>query len=672
MCTVATGSQPDHDSGPFEAGTPHDRTYTSTYHFPHYSVDSVQQLTLPTRTLPPPPEERVRPHKAAMPVTDDVLTAWFHELSIADDGGADDSGYTSFCADLRRLFAMLNHDAMREFALQEPKRLWKAVVDNATRNHEIEIANATRNHEIATKNYEIEITNAAKNYEIEIARLRERVASLTKEAERLQKAATEKIPAEDTPHFMAPAVWQALRGAPTAGDKLASVFQTHDHRYLDNYAPDLAICHKGSLVEEPGSIVCVVEFKPTSTERFDSHMLGQAWDYLHSTVKAQPHRRNVVAVLSSLKKNVVLMHDSQTQVTTLYRECTFADLDRYIRGVVLVQPGYGPPPSPWSADIGAPMQRLGKPRRTAVAAFKIPDAMRDDLAAGANAPVSDFCKGQKSKGRRRTQERFVNRSNRATSIPEVMAVKRLVQNAYPLVLAPRGRSLNPVTDSTTGVSDEINMLLKIDKLGAPTTLPVILYHTADFQELGTIPVEKPVSHDLKASAVRQVLHDVLDALVWLHSHKIVHRDVRWDNIVCVENAGSDDGPRAIKGILIDLGEAVDISDRLRAHCFRGGYTCCPLRLMHGTLETEGAYHPVPADDYAAWLLLVNSFMYPKPWMTALRASGKVLSKDSTKQKKMVKFWEELMVMDGWDRFYQAAVDESVDELRRLTGFVHWV
>ncbi|KAA8893992.1 hypothetical protein FN846DRAFT_913428 [Sphaerosporella brunnea] len=704
-----------------------------------------------------------------MPISEDVVSAWFKKLAIAHDGGADSSaegyGYTFFCDELHRLFTMLKHDLMRAFALPEPKRLWKAVVDNATRGYEVEIARLrgaeaahdrsqtemkVENAALHTEIVRLQTENAALHADIvrlqaetvtlkadidrvktdfadKKARRKEKEQKLEQEKERLLKekeqekeklvkekdalmssnrhvltrmenmerelnahqvtrsathagrwmalkqnkgfyiddlpvkdldelsraetvlvnmllnidfpteismynpivlvlrrlfgdsSAAEKVPEKDTPHFMAEAAWQALHGATATGDKLASVLQTHDHRYLDNYAPDLAICHKTSIIEEPGSIVCVAEVKPTTTDRFNSHMLGQTWDYLHSTVKAQPHRRNVVAVLSSLKRNVVLMHDSQTQVTTQYRECTLADVIRYIRGVVLVQPGYGAHPFPWGADIGAPMRPLGKPRHTAVAEFKIPDAMLDDLAADGNAPVSDFCKGEKLEGRRRTQERFVNRSNRASCMPEMMAVKRLVQNTYPLVPAPRDRSFNSVTDSTTGVSDEINILLKIDKLGAPTTQPIILYHTADFKELA-----------------------------------------------------GDGGARSIKGILIDLGEAVNISDRRRAHYFRGGYTCYPLRLMQGKVQTESAYHPVLADDYATWLLLVNSLMYLKPWLTAPRASGKVLCKNSTEQTKMIRFWEELMVMDGWDRFYQAADQERVNELRRLSGFVHWV
>ncbi|KAA8910171.1 hypothetical protein FN846DRAFT_888565 [Sphaerosporella brunnea] len=679
-----------------------------------------------------------------MPIADDVLSAWFHKLSLTDDGDspAEGPGYTSFCADLHRLFAMLNHDSMRELALQEPKKLWKVVVDNATRGYEIEIGrlrgaeeardrNQTEmNAALRAENEALKADNAA--LKGENASVKAENAALKPEIVRLQ-AETVALKAENAAlkpqivrlqaETVALKVENAALNAENAALKAQIVrlqAETVDLKAdIDRVKTDFAEKkarrkekeqrleqEKEKLVKEKDVLTSCNRHYITRMENMERELNA------HQATRSATRAGRWLALkqnkgfqiddlplkdLDELSRaetvlvNTLLNIDFPTEISMYNpivlvtisaprsrRSDTAATWSRCHHSIPRVHVCGSHPLDPrrspcaarvWgpSLPVGCRYGRADATSRKAAAhrGFKIPDAMRDDLAADDNAPVSDFCKGRKSKGRRRTQERFVNRSNRAVSIPEVMAVKRLVQNAYPLVLAPRGRSFNPVTDSTTGVSDEINMLLKIDKLGAPTTLPIILNHTADFKELGTIPVGKPGSHDLKSSAVRQVLHDVLDALVWLHSHNIVHRDVRWDNIVGVENAG-----RPIKGILIDLGEAVDISDRRRAHYFRGGYTCCPLRLMQGTVETEGPYHPVPAYDYAAWLLLVNSLMYPKPWMTALRASGKVLCKNSTEQRKMIRFWEELMVIDGWDRFYRAAVEESVDGLRRLTGFVH--
>ncbi|KAA8912565.1 hypothetical protein FN846DRAFT_887132 [Sphaerosporella brunnea] len=419
----------------------------------------------------------------------------------------------------------------------------------------------------------------------------------------------EKVPEQNSTSYLDPKTYSMLRGPATVGHKLATVFQTHTEPFLFGYAPDLAISHRDSKQQNASTIHCVVEVKPHSTDKFDNDMCGQVYDYLMATVQAQPSRRFVVAILTSIILNVVFLYDASTGITTIYRPCSFADLIRYIRGVVLQQAGYAPPPSPFAADLGVPQQRLGQGRHTAVASFTVQEALQKELHSRADAPPGEFSTGLPTKARRHKQTRVVCHSSRISMTPEVMAVKRVVTDTWPVRLASSGATFDPATDDYTRVSDEINILLEVNRLGCHDNLPIILYHTIDYQELATTPVGRPVPNDLPMFEIRGVVLDVLDALVWLHSKNIVHRDVRWHNIVCIGTSSSECG---VRGVLIDLGEAVDITDRSREHLFRGGYICCPLRLMQRQNQALDAthprcdmYHPEPSDDLVAWLLLVK-------------------------------------------------------------------
>jgi len=105
-------------------------------------------------------------------------------------------------------------------------------------------------------------------------------------------------------------------------------------------------------------------------------------------------------------------------------------------------------------------------------------------------------------------------------------------------LASAGSDIDPEEQphNTTAVSDEIKILAHIHSLGGHDSFPHLLYHTAVYRELTTSPVGHPVSSKSKVSDVKAVLFDVLDALIWLHANDIIHRDVRWENIVIIHTS----------------------------------------------------------------------------------------------------------------------------------------
>ncbi|KAA8912117.1 hypothetical protein FN846DRAFT_903862 [Sphaerosporella brunnea] len=666
-----------------------------------------------------------------MPVTDGALLDWFEQLSRSNVSPDVPTvgGYETFCGGLQQLVLMLNKDNTREtvLAMDKPKSIWRQVVMDARTSFEQEekVRAAEKDEEVRRLRNEInELTertqsqtekrrNKIDQLRMEIKELRQNrnrqmdpllmeIRMLKQERKRHTQIVTcmpnmerdfaaapqtrsatragrwqaltaentvqrddlplkdladlssgekslittliniefpteismynpmvlvfrrllgdpsnvEKIPDRDSPHALMESTYQALRQGTTSDTKLAAVFQTHDNYCLNRYAPDLTICHKEAIIEDPENIVCIVEVKPVTTVSFDSQMFGQANDYLQATVRAQPHRRYVVAVLTSLKLDAVLMHDSSTKLTTVYHPCTFVDVIRYLRHVVLVEPAYGVAPAPFAADLGLPVQYLGKQRRTAVASFFVPDALRAGLTSRSDEPLSDCCTGFMKKDSKRSQERIFCHSNRVSCTPQLMAVKRVVDKIDPRKLASRGRTYNRSSVSTTKVSDEIKILLLIQKLGVPSCLPMLLYHTADFKELGTAPVGKP-----------------------------------------------------IRGVLINLGEATQVNMNTD-QVFRGGYICCPLRLMECMEEAPDKYYPVPSDDYTAWMLLVNTWMYPTQWKSVISAGSRVLHEGSTAQSTLMTFWIESVKLYPWDSFYDAAICSDVNRLREFAGLIH--
>ncbi|KAA8911930.1 hypothetical protein FN846DRAFT_904009 [Sphaerosporella brunnea] len=80
---------------------------------------------------------------------------------------------------------------------------------------------------------------------------------------------------------------------------------------------------------------------------------------------------------------------------------------------------------------------------------------------------------------------------------------------------------------------EIEMLLNISGAKIPG-LPQMTFYSPDYMEFGVTPCGRPVHLDhVRAipSMAQKVLTQILDALLWLHSKEIIHREVRWDNIV---------------------------------------------------------------------------------------------------------------------------------------------
>ncbi|KAF8241304.1 hypothetical protein K440DRAFT_665376 [Wilcoxina mikolae CBS 423.85] len=440
-------------------------------------------------------------------------------------------------------------------------------------------------------------------------------------------------------------------------DHTASVFNTHKLKFLGGHAPDITICLDSTIEPAAETTISAFELKGPRKTPFESDMCGQVFDYLIRTSTAQKGRRNVLAILSTLNRNDLFHYRNDRSLLYIYRNISLADVIRFLKFVVLQSNSWRPPPSPYSADLGIPQQRLGQPSNSVVAKFTIPEALANNNVSFKTDSITG-------------QTRRVFPLHPKSLTPNLMVVKRALKTpGNPQDLASAGSDIDPEEQpyDTTAVSDEIKILTHIHSLGGHDSLPHLLYHTADYRELATTPVGSHLKPRSKVSEVTDVLSDVLDALNWLHEHGIIHRDVRWDNIVIVHTSVPT---RPIRGILIDLGESVQITHPYDEFPFRGGYICCPP----GVVEDPGQYlyKPKPADDLLAWVLLVNMWMFRKPWKVAFQKSRMIVKKGSDENRAMEAFWTGLRTNRVWGEYYEAAVKGDIERLRGLLDVLYWV
>lgn len=408
----------------------------------------------------------------------------------------------------------------------------------------------------------------------------------------------------------------------------SQVFDTHQKDLIFGLRPDMSIVTANTTKPTVGSLIAVVEMKVGNLTK---EAFGQLYDYLKGIKRAQPNRRTVVGLLSNLRENQFLMLETppgRKTRCTVYNSVKLDVALTYLRDVVIRDPIYHPPASVFAAALGPLDLQLGNPAFSVVGVFFVPDMATPKFQSG----------------------RWVDPAFQKPYGDVQMVVKRTT----PGVSGTLFKSRAPRT-----VETEIEMLLKIKEMPRNDPMmegwkhvPTLLYHTHDYQEFGILPRGFSVSpYDTGANWVR-LLHDLLDALEWLHTHQIVHRDVRLDNIVW----------DITHAVLIDFGTAIDIHGTSDV-AYHGGYLCCPPRLL-GNLD--GEYTPVPADDCFAVVLLVNTILFPSRWESF--RSVELEKPGSPETRNLAKFWDSMETSRIWSRFYAAARKADYATLKEMDQF----
>lgn len=410
----------------------------------------------------------------------------------------------------------------------------------------------------------------------------------------------------------------------------SQVFSTHHKELIFGLKPDISIVTGSRKSATATALIAVVELK---AGKLTKDAFGQLYDYLKGIKRLQPNRRMIIGLLTNLEENRFVELNCRGRITrcTRYNSVSLRTALTFLRDAVIPDPTYHPPASVFVPSLGRMDRQLGNPAFSVVAVFDIPD--------GINTPKF-------------REERWVD----PDFVKPYGTVQMVVKRTTPGVHGTAHPSRAPRT-----VANEIEFLLKIreptrvDKLPGWKYLPTMLYHTLDFHEFAILPRGISIHPSDTRANWAKVTTDVIDALEWLHTNNIVHRDVRLDNIIWdIDHA-----------VLIDLGTAIDIS-RGNGVDFNGGYVCCPPKLL-GKLDT--VYKPAPADDCIAVVLLVNTILFPSRWQTF--QSVKLEMPGSPETRDMGKFWLNMEKSAIWGPFFKAAFAPNYDDLKKMDQlFVH--
>lgn len=408
------------------------------------------------------------------------------------------------------------------------------------------------------------------------------------------------------------------------------LFDSHNIEVIGPLKPDMSLVTAACSFPTVGGMIAPVELK---AGKLTKDSFGQLYDYLKGIKAAQPNRRLIIGLLSNLQDNHFLVlecnQNSPTRCTH-YQSVSLAVALTYLRDLVIPDAVFHPPASVFTSDLGPLDQHLGNPAYSIVAVFPVPPAIS----------TPEFAKG------RWVDPEFVMPYGKVQ-----MVVKRTTPGVHGATIKSRA----PRT-----VQNEIHILLRIRELAQaedpkiPNNLPQILYHNNGYDEFGILPRGYPVHPSDGGVKWGKIISDVLDALAWLHSHKIIHRDVRLDNIIWdIDHA-----------VLIDLGTAVDL---VRYHgtpmCYNGGYVCCPPSMIG---DLGRSYQPTPADDCLAVVLLVNTVLFPARWQSF--RSVELEKPGSPETRDLGRFWEKMAKSPMWRPFWNAAKEADYSHLKTMEQF----
>ncbi|KAL0632057.1 hypothetical protein Q9L58_009065 [Maublancomyces gigas] len=391
-----------------------------------------------------------------------------------------------------------------------------------------------------------------------------------------------------------------------------TVWDTHARRTLEGHSPDLTLSVVNTKRPDANSAIAVWELK---VDALDDDGRGQVYDYLKIISKKQRHRSHFFGILSNLKDNILITLIRERRIShhgaknwrwrcRSFKSMTLPYAIAFVHDIITHQRKYLPSMPAFSRELGSSELRLGSTTSSVVAAFQVPDHVRTKAFA---------------------RTRWVNQDLITNSAMETFVVKRCV----------------PAHGSTPErtIKSEIKILLRLHKAGVHRNLPEMVYYANDLQELAIKPWGYPAKPGDTLMDWRHLLEGVFEALKWLHSLNIIHRDVRWDNIICYR----DDA------VLIDFGASVYVPDDDSNTIYGGGNICCPPAMIG---KFDMPYHPRPADDWYAFVLLVNTLNWPERWKD-LRTDH-VADQYSEVAIKLIAFWKQMARSKVWARYVVAA------------------
>lgn len=397
-------------------------------------------------------------------------------------------------------------------------------------------------------------------------------------------------------------VGSILNIARTADNLGTAVIDTHNRQYLGVYSPDITVAIGGLKHPDSASVYMVIELKHTSV-LLEGKGLGQAYDYTLALRAAQGHRRLHVVMLSNFLDTHFVLLDTADWTTRHFIATSLSHAISYIKHRVLHSHEFSPQVPAYSLSLGDMVRRLGTTKHSVIAEFDAPGAAVGTL------------------GRLFPKEK----------LGTTMAVKR---------------SSDPA--KAGDIAHEIKILTKIRMNSGINTIARLVHASPDNDELGVMPVGQRVDSEMSEHTAITILTDILNAIEWLHSKSILHRDVRIDNVVMYEG----------RARLIDFGAAIELPAEPGTP-YWGGYLCCPPELIG---DFSLPYTPEKRHDLLAFVLMAALMAFPH---SIKSMSSKEVSQHTPESSRLKRYWARLKTSSVWRPYYVAAEAGHYGGLRTI-------
>jgi hypothetical protein len=224
-----------------------------------------------------------------------------------------------------------------------------------------------------------------------------------------------------------------------------------------------------------------------------------------------------------------------------------------------------------------------------------------------------------------------------------------------------GRFVLKIGKGTNSVANEI-ALLKLLRSSPHSSdcpnLPEIVWFPDGNQELGILPVGKPIDFNETAAASRKIVHGLMDGLKFLHNLGIVHRDIRPSNLIL-------DYTKGFNAVIVDFENALSIEGGAKGVEYFGGFISWPRQHLNSNRKL---YIPKVEDDLHASILLVLHLLFPQQFNSFPSGRVGVATTPDTRSletNKLLELWDNIENSCMWKPFLKAASEKDYGKLKGM-------
>jgi hypothetical protein len=422
---------------------------------------------------------------------------------------------------------------------------------------------------------------------------------------------------------MYPDIIKAIKEGLYEGMEDVLVVNTHQHSH---FHADISVTeHEDARL--PYSLRYFLELKHPKIQPRTAEFCGQVLDYFHVVREKQPHRSRFVAILSNFSSTWAYVADYDSNGTKIheYPCSTLAD------GLIFAE-------TTSNSQLKTTLPTLDGGLEPT---FSV-------LAVGRHYFLLSVTKSTDMAVLTRT-------SSQRQTIKSHHWWKQPVRH-----WEPKGfmKFVLKVAHDGSSLAHEIK-ILEIFRDAACPHLPELVWTREEDKQLGIAPIGEPVRPGEPAAVSRKIVRGMIEGLRYLHTLKIIHRDIRLSNLILKRT------PNDVNVVIIDYETAFTLDQEGHKVEYAGGYICWPRRLLQTGTQR---YLPAPADDLFASILVVLHLLFPSRFDEFNAGEIQSDNEPNEETSKILQTWRDIESSCIWGQFYQAAEGRQYDDLLRMSDF----